>query len=165
MSRYSNFWARYAHRGVGSSAGVNVNTVALFNGDTRYFLVVRDWAAANLTASGSIITFSTRTRLTGTAGTIAPMFSSSPILAGAIDQSSQAGAGTGDYQYIYATGASAQWNHDFPFAVIEPNYSLAWAATGSGQTILASVIYEAVPAEQIDDYLERYYNAGVPVGC
>lgn len=153
MDHYPTFYPRQAMRGNGFIAPANRATIALFNNSTAgVFLVVRKVTAYDTTGAAAFALFNTRTRLTGTAGTVEPVVADGPILPGLIDQSDQASASSGSFLASVAASTTYDWPNDYPLAIVPPNYSVAFQSSANAHTIVVSYYWEALYADQLAPY-------------
>lgn len=124
MRKYAEYMLRHAARGTGNITAVNHATFALFNNSTSgRFLVVDDWSWDDTTSTANFMSTYSRTRLTGSAGTAVTVFPESGAVPGLIDVSDQAVQLTADGQFKGPTNVDRYWPHEFPYAVVPPNWS------------------------------------------
>jgi hypothetical protein len=149
--RYKWFRPRQAARGFAdTNAGSNFPTYYLFNNSTAaQYLVVR--AISGQFGNGLALAYVQGNP--GVAlGTITPLIPGTAALPGLLTFLDAAAAITpdgGGPSYQTATQGTS-WNHEFPIAILPPNWSLAIADLGGSQPRAVSVFWEAIFADELD---------------
>ena len=129
---------------------VNLGTVGLFNNSTgRSVLVVRDITVSG-PASDTVAASYQRGQIGTTAGLQASMVANEPLQPGTINSIDTATVYAGDYVLALTAQGVFWWQHDFPFAVIEPGYSLVFQDSTATHAIAVSLIWEAIEIDQLD---------------
>jgi len=149
--KYKWFRPNQAARGFASVSATNKATVSLFNNSKgRNFLVVRDVRPWIADASLDLAVSYNNGQVGTSAGTAQPLVPSMPAPAGQVFAIDTATAYNEDYSLISAAWLPGIWPHDFPFAVLEPGWSLVIQSTNNGLTLLCSFVWEAIEADQLD---------------
>lgn len=129
---------------------VNLATIGLFNNTRgRNALVVRD-IAVNGTA-GDVIAASFQPGQVGTtAGQQSPLVANEAAEPGLMNWVDTATVYSGDYALALTAQGVFWWQHDYPFAVIIPNYSLVFQDGTAAHAVTVSLIWEAIEIDQLD---------------
>lgn len=122
--QYVDFRLRQAARGgVPNTTPTNFGTISLFNNSNQFILVVRSWQFGAAAASSFWGFGHTESRLTGTPGTVNPVFPQTQTPPGLVDYSDQAVKLAVDL----TSGDSGLWNFaasvEIPYAAIPPGWS------------------------------------------
>lgn len=127
----------------------NNGTLALFNnGAADDIIVVRDYVL--ITAVAHLVAVALVNGTLGTAGgSIVRTYAGGATAAGQLQSLDTATALTADY-YVPVVYNWAQWNHDFPFQVIAPGWSLQFQDTTAAETMRLAIFWEVVKLDQID---------------
>jgi uncharacterized protein affecting Mg2+/Co2+ transport len=150
--RYRSFRPRQAMRGTASTAAANWATVRLYNNSRgAHYLVVRDWIY--WTGSGSVF-FAYGQGVLGTVvtGGISPILAGEAANPGQLFTNDDATQITGDWGTNNALNQTG-WGHDFPFAILPPNWWLAMQGRVQGASINTDFFWEAINADELD-YME-----------
>ena len=148
---YRLFRPRQAMRGR-STTGTPVNraTVALYNNTTgRSTLAVRDVTISG-TASDTISIQYAQTQIATTAGQQAALVANEAITPGLMAWVDTATVYSGDYIAALTAQGAFWWQHDFPFGVVQPGYSLVFQDTTAAHALSVSLIWEAIEIDQLD---------------
>lgn len=148
---YRLFRPRQAMRGR-STTGTPTNraTVGLYNNTTgRSTLVVRDVTISG-TASDTISIQYAQTQIATTAGQQAALVANEAITPGLMAWVDTATVYSGDYIAALTAQGAFWWQHDFPFGVVQPGYSLVFQDTTAAHALSVSLIWEAIEIDQLD---------------
>lgn len=148
---YRLFRPRQAMRGR-STTGTPTNrgTVALYNNSTgRSTLAVRDVTISG-TASDTISIQFIQGQIASTAGQQAALVANEAITPGLMAWVDTATVYSGDYIAALTAQGAFWWQHDFPFGVVQPGYSLVFQDTTAAHAISVSLIWEAIEIDQLD---------------
>lgn len=148
---YRLFRPRQAVRGRSTTGTpVNLATVGLFNNSTgRSVLVVRDITVSG-PASDTVSASYQRGQIGSTAGLQASIVANEAAQPGTINSVDTATVYPGDYVLALTAQGAFWWQHDYPFAVIEPGYSLVFQDGTAAHAIAVSLIWEAIEIDQLD---------------
>lgn len=128
----------------------NWATLALFNNSTgSQLLVVRDYGIDPFSTAAGVIFFQQGKFGTLQAGDVTPIVPSGGALPGQFYYDDEATARS-TAQIGAVSGTPQQWVHDFPFWIIEPNWSLVFQSNTIGQAVGVFVGYEAIFADELD---------------
>lgn len=129
---------------------VNLATVGLFNNNRgRSYLIVRDISISG-TAGDTIGTSFQPGQIGSTAGLTAPMVCNEATEPGLVNSIDTATVYPGDYEFGLNAQGVFWWQHDFPYAVIIPNYSLVFQDGTAAHAMTISLIWEVIEADQLD---------------
>lgn len=148
---YRLFRPRQAMRGR-STTGTPTNraTVALYNNSTgRSTLAVRDITISG-PASDTINIQFVQTQIAITAGQQAALVANEAIVPGLLAWVDTATVYSGDYVAALTAQGAFWWQHDYPFAVVQPGFSLVFQDTTAAHAIQVSLIWEAIEIDQLD---------------
>jgi len=140
-------YPRRASRGAVSSA-TNGNTAecSLYNNSTgAQILVVR--SILQPIAATSVGLYYHQGPLGSLSGTIAPMIPDMPAHPGLLYQYNNPAPGTPDF-YLPNPGGYPTWDHDFPIAMLPPNWSLV--VSGPGSSAPVSFLWDWLYAQELD---------------
>lgn len=128
----------------------NLATVGLWNNNRgRSYLVVRDVTIAG-TANDTVGTSFQPGQVGSTAGLVAPMVANEAVEPGLMNSVDTATVYPGDYAFALSSTGVFWWQHDFPFAVIIPNYTLVFQDSTAAHGMTVSLIWEVIEADQLD---------------
>jgi hypothetical protein len=147
--RYRSFRPRQASRAVGSTAATNWATVRLYNNSTgSHYLVVRDWT---FWTGSTSIAFASGQGSIGTVPTtgITPLVAGTAAIPGQILVNDDATQINSDWATNDA-GGQVSWMHDYPFAILPPNWWLAAQGRIQGSAINVAFLWEAILADELD---------------
>lgn len=149
--RYKEFRPRQALRGMkASGVPTNLATVGLFNNSTGpAILVIRD-LTLNGTASDTIAVTNVLGQVGSSQGLVHAMTPSQPGTPGLLASIDTATAYPGDYLAALSSTGSFVWNHDIPFGVLEPGWSLVFQDTTAAHAMSVSLIWEAINTDEFD---------------
>ena len=148
---YRWFHPRQSMRGR-STTGTPTNraTVSLYNNAVgRSTLVVRDVTISG-TASDTVAIQYAQTQIGTTAGQQAAMVANEAIYPGLMAWVDTATTFSGDYVAALTAQGAFWWQHDFPFAVVQPGFSLVFQDTTAAHALTVSLIWEAIEIDQLD---------------
>ena len=148
---YRWFHPRQSMRGR-STTGTPTNraTVSLYNNTTgRATLVVRDVTISG-TASDTVAIQYAQTQIGTTAGQQAAMVANEAIYPGLMAWVDTTTTFSGDYVAALTAQGAFWWQHDFPFAVVQPGFSLVFQDTTAAHALTVSLIWEAIEIDQLD---------------
>ncbi|SRR6266446_2939105 len=147
--RYKWFRPRQAARGYGAptQASPNTQSVSLYNNArVTHALVVRAIATAS-----SAIAMVTESRQ-GVLGTLAmgavAIFAGEAALPGQVFTNS--GEGQLSPDFLVPNNGDQSWNHDFPFSILPPGWSLRVQPSGGSGDIQVSFLWEALTIDELD---------------
>lgn len=148
---YRLFRPRQGNRGrIFTGVPVNLATAGLYNNSRgRSVLVVRD-ISANGTAGDTINASYQALQITANAGSQASIVANEALQPGLMAWVDTATVYPGDYALSLTAQGVFWWQHDFPFAVIEPGYSLVFQDSAATHAIGISLIWEAIEIDQLD---------------
>lgn len=149
--RYKEFRPRQALRGMKvTGTPTNLATVGLFNNSSGpQLLVVRD-LTINGPASDTVNISNVVGQIGSSQGLVHAMVPSQPGNPGLIASIDTATVYPGDYAAALSTIGSFVWNHDLPFAVVEPGFSLVFQDGTAAHGITISLIWEAIATDELD---------------
>lgn len=151
--RYKSFRPRQAARGLISPSGSNSTTACLYNNSTAaQILVVRDIVPYANSAPYAVVTSYQQGLLGTKGGLVTPLWPGEAALPGVLTNFDTATAFTGDYALpiFQVANGYAFWTHNFPFAIIPPNWSLV-VQDGTNRGIYqVSFMWEAVFPDELD---------------
>jgi hypothetical protein len=140
---------RRAARAAGAVGGANFNTVQLWNNSSgRDVLVVRAIQITTPAGGDKCLAAYTQTQLSGLVMGGVALVTGDQQPPGQTYQQSLAAPLTADY-YLGFTVNNYYWQHDFPFAALQPGWGLNIALDTIGQSIFVSFLYEAVPPDAV----------------
>jgi hypothetical protein len=149
--RYKAFRPRQAARGVKSTGTpVNNSTVCLFNNTLgAQYLVVRD-----LTVNGNVSDLVAASYLLGQIGAgpgkVSQLIPSMGVQVGIITSIDTATVYPPDYDIALSSTGTWEWEHDFPFAILEPGWSLIFQDTTVAHGLQVSAIWESINPDELD---------------
>jgi hypothetical protein len=148
---YRFFHPRQAMRGRATTGTpTNRATVGLYNNSTgRSTLAVRDVTISG-TASDTVAIQYVQTQVATTAGQQAALVANEAITPGLMAWIDTATAYSGDYIAALTAQGAFWWQHDYPFAVVQPGYSLIFQDTTVAHALTVSLIWEAIEIDQLD---------------
>lgn len=148
---YRNFRPRQGVRGR-ATTGVptNLATVGLFNNNRgRSVLVVRDISIAG-NANDTVGASFQAGQIGSTAGQQSPVVANEAIEPGLMNSIDTPTVYSGDYAFALTAQGVFWWQHDYPFAVVIPNWSLTFQDTTAAHAMTISLIWEAIEIDQLD---------------
>lgn len=150
---YRLFRPRQASRGSAhTGVPVNLATIGLFNNSTgRSVLVVRDISASG-TAGDTIYASYARGQVGTNAGLSSSMVANEAVQPGSVNWIDTATVYPGDYTLSLTAQGAFWWQHDYPFAVVEPGYTLVFQDSAAAHAIAVALIWEAIEIDQLDFY-------------
>lgn len=148
---YKYFRPRQAARGnVNLASSVNFATCLLTNASTgAFYLVLREWRLSS-GAANTVRVASTKALTATATGVTVPMvpdMAAPDGVMGSVDAATQIVA---DYRIVIPAGADQWYQHDYPFGVIPPQWSLAFQAQTAAQALVLSAVWESVAEEELD---------------
>jgi hypothetical protein len=148
---YRLFRPRQSVRGRATTGTpTNLATIGLFNNSTgRSVLVVRDITVSG-PASDTVAASYQRTQIGSTAGQSASIVSNEAAQPGIIAWVDTATVYSGDYVLALTAQGVFWWQHDYPFAVVEPGYTMVFQDATAAHAISVSLIWEAIEIDQLD---------------
>lgn len=148
---YRFFHPRQGMRGrATTTVPTNHATVSLYNNTTgRSTLVVRDVTISG-TASDTVAIQYAQTQVGTTAGQQAALVANEAIVPGLMAFIDTATIFSGDYIAALTAQGAFWWQHDYPFAVVQPGYSLIFQDTAVAHALTVSLIWEAIEIDQLD---------------
>lgn len=148
---YRLFRPRQAMRGR-STTGTPVNhaTVGLYNNSTgRSTLVVRDVTISG-PASDTIAIQYAQGQIATTVGQQAMLVANEATEPGLMAWIDSATVYSGDYIAALTAQGAFWWQHDYPFAVVQPGYSLVFQDATVAHALTVALIWEAIEIDQLD---------------
>lgn len=148
---YRLFRPRQAMRGR-STTGTPTNraTVGLYNNSTgRSTLCVRDVTISG-PASDTINIQYAQGQIASTAGQQSALVVNEAITPGLMAWVDSTTVFSGDYVAALTAQGAFWWQHDYPFAVVQPGYSLVFQDGTAAHAITVSLIWEAIEIDQLD---------------
>jgi hypothetical protein len=149
--RYKHFRPREAALALKvQGTPTNNATIGLFNNSTGpRVLVVRDFTLNGTAAD--VVSMSYAAGAVGTSqGLVRSMLPSQAAPSGLLASIDTATAYPGDYQLALSSLGIFIWQHDFPFAVVEPNWSLVFQCNTAAHALTCSVVWEAISIDELD---------------
>lgn len=148
---YRLFRPRQAMRGRATSGTpTNRATISLYNNTTgRATLAVRDVTISG-TASDTIAIQYAQGQVGSTAGQQAALVANEAIYPGLLAWIDTTTVFSGDYVAALTAQGAFWWQHDFPFGVVQPGFSLVFQDTTAAHAITVSLIWEAIEIDQLD---------------
>lgn len=149
--RYKHFRPREAVRASKAvAAPTNHATISIFNNSTGpRILVVRDLFVQG--SANDLVAMSYQTGQVGSSqGLVQPYLPSSQTLAGLIAGIDTLTVYAADYTIALSSLGTYEWYHDFPWAVIEPGFSLVVQAVTVAHATTVSAVWEAVSIDELD---------------
>lgn len=160
---HPHFRARRCARGtIEVSSDSNTYPVAyLFNNSTGpELLVVRDmqpWSGTPTTTGTDIGTYYLHGTTGSQGGTITPLVPSQAILAGQLWGDKIADPFTpADYLFGGFEVTASGWIHDFPFAVLEPGWSLALFVDNKNSDVQIAFYWQVCHPAELDGIYEQF---------
>ena len=149
--KYRSFRPRQAARGMKALSTVtNFATFFLNNNTTgAQLLVVRD-LTINGQAAGNVAASYVLGPLGTGPGKVQQMVPSNPVQVGVLTSADQTTNYPGDYLAALSSTGVWEWEHDFPFAVLEPNWTLVLMSLSLGQAASVAAVWETVYEDQLD---------------
>jgi hypothetical protein len=149
--KYKWFRPRQAMRGQGNISPTNRATISLYN-DTkgRNFLIVRDVRVQGLTTIRNQISYLNAQIGSTTGCAQQPLLPSAPALGGTVYAIDTSTVYPPDFLMTSLTGIDATWPHDFPFAVLEPGWSLVVQSATTGGFMYVDFLWESIEPDQLD---------------
>jgi hypothetical protein len=149
--KYKSFRPRQAVRALkATGTPTNNATVGLFNNSTGpYILVVRDLTILG-TVSDVIAASYADAQIGTSQGKVQSMLPTAAVQNGLLASVDTATLFPGDYDLSLSTTGVWEWEHDFPFAVIEPGWSLVFQDPTVAHAITVSLVWEAIQIDQLD---------------
>jgi hypothetical protein len=149
--RYKHFRPREALRGSkGVAAPTNHATISIFNDSTGpRILVLRDILVTG-TANDLVATSYQPGQIGTSQGLVAPYLPSSGTLGGKIAGIDTATAYAADYTIALSSLGAYEWYHDFPYAVVEPGFSLVFQAITVAHATTVSAVWESISIDELD---------------
>lgn len=147
---YRGFRPRRGFRGAITITGPSNNgTLALYHaGSGTGVLVIRDFLV--VTTVAHLVAVQLVQGSLGTAGgSIAPVVSGTAAGSGTLQSLDDAATLTADY-YVPAQFNWPQFNHDFPFQVLQPGWSLQFQDTTAAETMRLAIAWEQIAPEHLD---------------
>lgn len=148
---YRLFRPRQAMRGR-STTGTPTNraTIGLYNNSTgRSTLAVRDITISG-PASDTINIQYAQGQIASTAGQQSALVANEAIVPGLLAWVDSTTVYSGDYIAALTAQGVFWWQHDYPFAVVQPGYSLVFQDSTAAHAIAVSLIWEAIEIDQLD---------------
>lgn len=150
--RYKWFRPRQAAQTGGGITPTNFGAVGLFNdsiGDR--VLVVRSIRATSDGVNIEAQTYNLHGHLSTIQAGQIPVMSSTPQIPGTLYMQDLASLPSNlGYQFSAVINGDSYWPHDFPFAVIEPGWSLVAVNEQQGKSTTVSFMWEAIYIEELD---------------
>jgi hypothetical protein len=148
---YRLFRPRQSVRGrATTTVPTNLATVGLFNNNRgRSVIVVRDISISG-TAGDTIGTSFQPGQVGATAGQQAPLVCNEATEPGLMNFIDTATVYSGDYAFGLNAQGVFWWQHDFPYAVIIPNYTLVFQDGTAAHAMTISIIWEVIEIDQLD---------------
>ena len=132
------------------TAVTNLATFFIYNNTTgAQLLVVRD-LTLNGAAGGTYVASYVLGPQGAGPGKVQQMVPSNPVQVGVITSQDATVAFPGDYVVALSTTGVWEWEHDFPFAVLEPNWTLVFQNPALGNPGSVSAVWETVYEDQLD---------------
>lgn len=149
--RYKHFRPREAARGLkATTVPTNRATISIFNNSTGpRILVLRDFTL-NGTAADTVNTSYQPGQIGSSQGLVASMLPSQPSPGGLIASIDTATVYPGDYQLALSSLGIFVWQHDIPFGVVEPGFSLVFQVNVAAHALAVAAIWEAVSIDELD---------------
>ncbi len=152
--RYKWFRPRQAVRGAVSSADAGANTaVYLYNDSTAtQLIVVRHWVLPGITGATDFEIGYVKGKKGTPAGNVQPLIPTGARLAGIITLDGATTLPQYD-SFPFLGGNNNQfgyWNHEFPFAILEPDWSLAFVSTNGTAGPPFFALWEAIEGDELD---------------
>ena len=151
---YKHFRPRQAVRGM-KAQGVPTNraTISLFNDSTGpYVLVLRDFSV-NGTANDNIATSYQPGQIGTSQGLTQSLLPTGAKQNGLIASIDTATVYAGDYTLNLSSLGTFEWFHDWPYAIVEPGWSLVFQATVAAHAVTVSALWEAIAIDELDFFL------------
>lgn len=149
--RYKDFRPRQASRAFkASGVPVNLATLSLFNNTTApQYLVVRDIEIAGTVGDSAALSYQ-RLQIGTAQGKVQPLVPSMPAPPGLLASIDTATVYAGDFTAYLGPQGNYIWWHDYPVAVIEPNWSLVLQCSAATHALNVSLVWEAIAPEELD---------------
>lgn len=147
---YRDFRPRQGARGaITITSPTNSATLALFhNGVADEIIVVRDFVV--ITTVAHLVFVALVNATLGTAGgTIVTTYAGGAAKAGQLQSLDSTTILTPDY-FVPNQTNWPQWNHDIPFQLMSPGWSLQFQDTTAAETMRLAIFWEVVKNDQID---------------
>lgn len=148
---YRLFRPRQAMRGR-STTGTPTNraTIGLYNNSTgRSTLAVRDITISGPTSDTINIQYA-QGQIASTAGQQSALVANEAIVPGLLAWVDSTTVYSGDYVAALTAQGAFWWQHYYPFAVVQPGYSLVFQDATAAHAISVSLIWEAIEIDQLD---------------
>jgi len=148
---YRFFHPRQAMRGRATSGTpTNHATVSLYNNSTgQATLAVRDVTISG-TASDTVAIQYAQTQIGTTAGQQAALVANEAVTPGLMAWIDTATVYSGDYVAALTAQGAFWWQHDYPFALVQPGFSLIFQDITVAHALTVSLIWEAIEIDQLD---------------
>lgn len=149
--RYKEFRPRQGARGMKqTTVPTNLATVGVFNNTTgAQYIVIRD-ITANGTASDLIACTYANSQVGSSVGLVHQLVPSMANQVGIIASIDTATVYPGDYIIALSNTGVWQWDHDFPFAVLEPGWSLVFQDQTAAHALEISCVWETINSDELD---------------
>jgi hypothetical protein len=149
--KYRNFRPRQAMRGRAvTGTPTNLATVCLYNNSSGPFvLAIRDITISG-PATDTINLSYQKGQVASTAGLQTSLVSNEAIQNGQMFSVDTATVYPADYSAALTAQGAFWWQHDFPFGVVIPQYSLVFQDSTAAHAFTVSLIWEAIQVDQLD---------------
>lgn len=153
--RYKWFRPRQAARGQGFISGpTNYGTVALWNSSTAaQIMVVRALRVLTSSQDTPSVCY-LQGSIGGTAGVVQPLVPGDAAPPGKITSLDDATQITPDWWFSLPSSGDDWWPHNFPFAILLPNWSLVVQANSKAENCRVSFLWESITEDQLDYFWE-----------
>ena len=150
--RYKHFRPREAARAQKTLTPTNKATFSLYNDTTgRSVLVVRDFTVQG-TANDLVGTSYQSGQIGTSQGLVQPLMPSGGKTAGLLASIDTVTTYASDYILALSSLGAFVWQHDFPFAVIEPGWSLVFQAATAAHATTVAVVWESIQIDELDSF-------------
>ena len=150
---YHNYRPRRGWRGaITITSPTNSGTLALYHtGSAPHLIVVRDFLVVT-TVAHLVAVQLVNASLGTSGGSIVPGVAGGAAGPAQLQSLDTATLLTADY-YVPAQSNWPQFNHDFPFQVLQPGWSLQFQDTTAAETMRLAIAWEVIAPEHFD-YLD-----------
>jgi hypothetical protein len=111
--------------------------------------VLRDFSV-NGTANDNIVTSYQQGQIGSSAGLQQPLMPTGAKANGLLASIDTATVYPGDYTLNLSSLGTFEWFHDWPYAVIEPGWSLVFQATVAAHAVTVSALWESIFIDELD---------------
>ena len=147
---YRSYRPRRTWRGaITITTPTNSGTLALYHtGSAPHLIVIRDFLVVT-TVAHLVAVALVNSSLGSSGGQIVPVVSGGAAGPGQLQSLDATTLLTADY-YVPAQSNWPQFNHDFPFQVLQPGWSLQFQDTTAAETMRLAITWEAIDIAHFD---------------